>query len=475
MAETSLLGRRHTILSREQARAIASRKRCKGFLIYSDNILESLAVLDLLYWSKHPIRSLGVCYETLDQPIYFFEDEQQQFSLMVKVCGNYTNWDLPPSVSSAISYVDKMDFLVVDPYGNGVVAGETTGTANVGNSQWQREGRKVGAAIQEIPFIYQTYYTGTDRSQQGGPVVREPTSLQVLNHLAYCIRYRVPSFSIYYENPELDRLIGKDRSNTGGKELMASYLGTCLLYSVDPKRYVKMKKTIEQAIIQHMLDYITESVTKRGKQVSRLANDFPGLPNKASFYERREEFVEFVVERINYSKKEDSTFDFLAWDKTNFQRWGEAYRGLPLIRDLGRVTSIVSYLARSKVGIVLDTKKLVEILLQRYSAKPEHIQHIDGDMPTLIIPARMFKGAGKVLAGDPESGEITAFSELFSKTLWGQKCMNVIAYTHVEPPHGFDVHDKLQSADMPTGTKLFRAIKHYADLLILEGKVITWT
>lgn len=191
-----------------------------------------------------------------------------------------------------------------------------------------------------------------------------------------------------------------------------------------------------------------------------LDNDFPNLPNKAFFHARREEFVEFVVERINDGKAEDSTFDFLAWHKTRFQRWGEAYRGLPLIRDLGRVTSIVSYLARSKIGIVLDTKKLIGILLQRYSVKPGHIKRINRDMPTLIIPARMFKGADKVLAGDPESGEITAFSELFSKTLWGQKCMNVIIYAHVQPPYGFDVDEKLRSTNTPMGTKLFRAIKH---------------
>lgn len=58
---------------------------------------------------------------------------------------------------------------------------------------------------------------------------------------------------------------------------------------------------------------------------------------------------------------------------------------------------------------------------------------------------------------DPGTGEIVAFAELFSKNLKGDKSMNVLIYAHVPGP------DKVS-----TNTKLFKAIKHYADCLIIN-------
>jgi signal peptidase I len=52
------------------------------------------------------------------------------------------------------------DFIIVDKEKNKeIFVGEITSTANVGNSQWQREGRKISAALKQIPMIYQTYYS----------------------------------------------------------------------------------------------------------------------------------------------------------------------------------------------------------------------------------------------------------------------------------------------------------------------------
>lgn len=476
MAETSLLSRQHTILSWEQAQAIASRERYHGFLIYSDNILESLAALDLLCEEQRFLTPLGVCYEPIDQPIYFFKDRAEKSILAMKVCGDYANWAVPSMVEKAINYIDKMDFVVVAMDDKPVIAGETTGTANVGNSQWQREGRKVGAAVNQIPFIYQTYYAGTDRSQEGGPVVREPTSLQVLNHIIYSLRYQVPSFVLYYPNPELDKQIGKDRSQTKGRELMSSYLAVSLLFHIDPRKHLDAKKRLEKAIVNHMLDYVTEPVLKRQRTIIRLDNDFPNLPKRELFFTRRAEFIDFIVERVNRNSPRDESFDFLSWDIGRFPRWGITYYKLPLIREIGVATSIFSYLARTKVGIVENTHRAIEVLSRRFNENQNKIERcLQKDLPTLIIPTRMFKGAQKVLAGDPESGEIIAFSELFSRTLWGKKSMNVVIYVHVEPPIGFSMMERIHRAETPAGSKLFKAIKHCADCIIVKDKLIIWS
>ncbi len=197
------------------------------FLIYSDNILESINILDLLAKNNPFLQIIGVSYEPIDQPIYLFKEQKNRKHICIKVLGRYENWNLPLEISDLINFIDKPDFVIVDEEKNKeVFVGETTGTANVGNSQWQREGRKISAALKRIPMIYQTYYSGTDRSMfsreeidkgEAQGQVRQPTSLQVINHFIYSFRYRVPSCVVYYPNPEYDSLIGFDRSKTKGK------------------------------------------------------------------------------------------------------------------------------------------------------------------------------------------------------------------------------------------------------------------
>ena len=70
------------------------------------------------------------------------------------------------------------------------------------------------------------------------------------------------------------------------------------------------------------------------------------------------------------------------------------------------------------------------------------------------------KGDKYIYKVDPGTGEIVAFSELFGKDLQNQKLMNILIYVHVRGPEKFS-----------TTTKLFKAIRHYADCLIINEKV----
>ncbi len=173
------------------------------FLIYSDNILESINILDLLSKDNPFLEIIGASYEPIDQTIYLFKEKQNGRYICVKVLGKYENWELPSKISDLVSFIDKPDFIIVDEEKNKeIFVGETTGTANVGNSQWQREGRKISAALKQIPMVYQTYYSGTDRSMfapdkidrgEAKGQVRQPTSLQIINHFIYSLRYQVPT------------------------------------------------------------------------------------------------------------------------------------------------------------------------------------------------------------------------------------------------------------------------------------------
>jgi len=125
-------------------------EKCKPycFIIYSDNILESTTILELLCESNKLLEIIGVSYEPIDQPIYLFKEQSKDLYICVKVAGRYENWDLPSNVEEIITFIDKPDIVIIDASdGKEIFVGETTGTANVGNSQWQREGRKISAAV----------------------------------------------------------------------------------------------------------------------------------------------------------------------------------------------------------------------------------------------------------------------------------------------------------------------------------------
>jgi len=146
------------------------------YILYGDNILEGITLLNDMISNEYFLSFEGVIYEPIDQPIYIFKDNKNNI-YSIKICGAYDKWKLPKEVAQIINFVDLPDYIIYSIKNKKIViAGENTETASVGNSQWQREGRKLGAAKIGVPFIYQTFYSGRDESQD---TIREPSSLQV--------------------------------------------------------------------------------------------------------------------------------------------------------------------------------------------------------------------------------------------------------------------------------------------------------
>lgn len=444
------------------------------FLIYSDNILESINILDLLSKDNSFLEIVGVSYEPIDQAIYLFKERQNGRYICIKVLGKYENWELPLKISDLINFIDKPDFIIVDEEKNKeIFVGETTGTANVGNSQWQREGRKISSAIRQIPMVYQTYYSGTDRSMfspdkidrgDAKGQVRQPTSLQVINHFIYSLRYQVPSFVIYYSNPEYDAVIGFDRSKTKGKILLKHYISICLLNSVD-KEYRDIKKKIEHDIFEQMLNFINEPVPYRNTTIQRIDKDFPVQPTNQILKSKGKDFINYLVDFINQDATSSEEFNLVAWDYTSFFEWDHKYKHARLLKLLAKEKlPFLSYLTNgTKAGFTLDTSSLIKLLDKFYpNDSGKFGQKLNSKLPTLIIPTLMFQKRDDeyICKVDPGTGEIVAFAELFGKDLEGNKSMNVLIYVHVPGPKKFS-----------TNTKLFKAIKHYADCLIINERI----
>jgi len=444
------------------------------FLIYSDNILESINILDLLSKDNPFLEIVGVSYEPIDQAIYLFRERQNRRLICVKVLGRYENWELPSKISGLVNFIDKPDFIIVNEEKNKeIFVGEMTGTANVGNSQWQREGRKISAALKQIPMVYQTYYSGTDRSMfapdkidrgEAKGQVRQPTSLQVINHFIYCLRYQVPSFVIYYPNPGYDAVIGLDRSKTKGKTLLKHYISVCLLNSIDGK-YKNSKKKIERYIFEQMLNFINEPVPYRNTTIQRIDKDFPVQPTNQILKSKGEAFINYLVEFINRDVALSKKFNLVNWDYKTFSKWSHRYKQTRLLKLLAKSKlPFLSYLANgTKAGFTLDTPSLIKLLDKFYpNDNGKFGQKLNSKLPTLIISTLMFQKRDDryIYKVDPGTGEIVAFAELFSKDLQANKSMNVLIYVHVPGPDKFS-----------TSTKLFKAIKHYADCLIINERI----
>jgi len=478
------------ILNQSKAEQLSS-SNFVPFYSYSDNILESLDIIKLIMGQVEFLEFLGVFAEQIDQPIYFFKIKNSNKNIGIKICGSYENWDLPVRISKIINYIDKLDIVITDKDAEPILAIETTGTANVGNSQWQREGRKIGAAINKTPMVYQTFYAGTDRSQ-GTDVAREATCLQVLNHLIYSLRYKVGSFVIYYSDPDIDSMIGFDRSMKIGKKNLGNLIALTLASKADEK-FKALKTNCEKQILRDMLEYITESINYRNRSIRRIDKDFSMFPSKNLICSNQDYLIDELIKVIN-GEKEEAEFVFIDWDFSQFIEWKKLYSkwlsGYPLIEALkekspslfksvenskaGKIPKFFSYISDAKCAITKDTKEFLDILSNLYGKKEYLNKKINLNKPTLFIPIRIFKGEKKVIAGDPEAGEIAAFSEMFSKDLKNRKIMNIVLYCHVEPPEGFDINEELEKAKEGSGSKMFKSIVHYMDVLIVGEEVIQW-
>jgi hypothetical protein len=437
-----------------------------NFGLYADNILEGLSFLNGFVLSADKILKFAyVMYEPVDQPTYIFKDSNNHH-YSIKIFGAFYNWNLPAEVENLYKMMDIPDFAMFNlETKKTIFAGETTETASVGNSQWQREGRKISAASLGIPFIYQTFYSGKDESQDS---VREPTSLQVLNHLMYSLKYKVPSFVIYLENNFTDG-VNKTRE-TNAEELMISYFKTLIIQS-SKKNLSEEKKDLERKILLHMLDYITEEKTIRKKLIKRVSSDFPIL-NKILLKiltDDKLNYVKGIVEYLNGSTYDQKSFNKLTdFDYSSMVNW-TSYSDDATISKIRSIAinlneKIISYQNRSKIGIT-KTKVIIDFLKSENLFSLDLLSLLNKD-ETVILPLRIHKKSnGKLtFSPDPESGEIVAFSELFKEKIDGTKVRNILGLCIVEPPRSFNLNDKVD-------TKMYKALARYTDLILIKSKL----
>lgn len=467
------------IISQEEYKRLCGTGCIHEYLLYGDNCLEGITLLNMLSQSDNILSLLYVVYEPIDQPIYIFKHTDSHSLFAIKICGTFSRWSLPQGVGDIIDFIDLTDYVFYSIENKRVVlAGENTETASVGNSQWQREGRKLGAARFGIPFIYQTFYSGRDESRDA---IREPNSLQVYNQILYTVRYKTPSFVAYFEN-NFEGAETRDRGCEDSTQLLCDYIKATIVCDALNNDVAKsMQQTLEKMFLLHMCSYLSECKFGRnglGKQ-PRLKVDFPVINSVvySAIIDTPEQFAADIVDYLHGSISPKQFFSKYPFDNLSddgFTKWS-GYNNKQYIKDLllylkEKGCAAKSYISgQAKVGIA-SAERCKEYLTNIFPENSKEIGSIidtDTFSEVVVMPLRIHKYNKKspVFSADPESGEIAAFGELFGYNVRGSKSRPVIGYTIVDTPKDFDFSTK-------KGTKLYKAISHYVDILILNNSTV---
>ena len=453
------------------------------YLLFTDNILEGLNLLDSLIINDNLLKFSGIVYEPIDQPIYLFTDDfNNKFG--IKVCGSFNNWQLPSDVDILKSFIDLPDYVIYSLKTNkAILAGENTETASVGNAQWQREGRKVAASRLGVPFIYQTFYSGKDESRS---IIREPNSLQVFNQLLYSIRYKVPSIVSYFEN-NFKGSITRKRNPLDSKDLFSDYIKAVLMADCDLNSLI-LKTNLEKEFFLHMISYLKETKfvdlnNRKDNKHHRILKDVPSIYSdlKKGIIEDSELFVDYLLDYI-YKKNNilEEKYQSLGLDFSLLEDWNPILKGVnkiqiqPMLDYFHLINKPIKSLNKKfKIGI-LKTTDLQKYLNIRFPKLDDLSQKLDLDKEdTIIFPLRIWKISNKelTLSPDPESGEIVAFCELLAFDFTGKKTRNVFAYHIVDIPKTFKYSDVVGKTGL---NKIHKAISNYIDLLILSnGEIVS--
>ena len=448
------------------------------YVLYGDNILEGITLLNIMTEDDDILHLVNVVYDRIDQPIYIFRDDDNR-THCIKICGAYDRWKKPKVVGRITHFFDLPDYVFYSLKNQKVIiAGENTETASVGNSQWQREGRKVGSAREGVPFIYQTFYSGKDESQD---TVREPNSLQVYNQILYSIRYKTPSFVAYFEN-NFEGAGTRKRTPKDSEHLFARYIKSVILDdSLGTTQSRQKRREYEEKFFVHMLSYLREgkykSNTGKIMRTPRLDEDFPiiNLNVRNAIVSNTIQIAKDLVAYI-YGEKNDflSIYPFDATRVSQRTTWA-GYTTKPYVKNLISYLSLKykipqSYISgQSKVGFG-NTELCRKYLVTQFASYEKEINDILDSTKypeSVIMPLRIHKRSnGKLtFSPDPESGEIVAFGELFGYNCKREKCRPIIGYVIVDTPEDFDINDKV-------GTKLYKALANYVDIVIFNDETV---
>lgn len=444
------------------------------FILFGDNLLECLSLLNPAVSQADLWDFQYVVYEPVDRPIYVFASSEGSL-ISIAACGNYMNWPLPQKVSELIFRYDLPDFVLFSISSQAVIfAGELTETASVGNSQWQRELRKIAAAELGIPFVYQTGYSGMD---DGLNQLREPTSLIVYNAFIYTIRYKVPSL-VFFVEPNITTSKSRIRKSNLDSSEISRLLVAYILADITKSR--DLVDQTQAKIFGSMADYLKEEkLSTRSKGKSRLVIDFPcvNVEVSSALMENSSSFVDELLSFLKSPSSNSSftsSFDFSKFNTADMTTWTDK-RSTNLISELFEfhdskgLPMPVAPLAKFAAGIVSSTTISKFFKQPKFKGGDIAVERISKFEECVVIPVLFHKNSNGTLqfTKDPYAGNTAAFAELLGFDINGNQIRGLITYCVSDNPANFNLHAKKE-------TNIYRSVAKYSDVLVMDtGELIT--
>ncbi len=409
------------------------------FIIYGDNLEESIQVIRWLYdFNKDKMKLISIEYNSLSEFIYIFEINNRKYYFIAQAY--YRNGRLPLGVRQVIKELDKPDAVVYSVDDDKVLMGfEVTSTTMAGNATWQRTGRVINFLDKEIPFGFLAYYSKNDKSDTNvNKKPRVPSKLFVLLFNILSLKYSTPALVGFFEHPDPNQNMSRTKLNDDWRETIFKYL-LCLISKVDGddvlrECYVHMKQY-----------YLSEE-------------------NRDSSYEEfgRDNLVYLAEENFEYNILEDMknkrNVPFFTKESIIFE-WKPKKLGT-YIRNTFQDIKFFQLSKYCKAGITFQTKDLINILEKGKKVYvADYIKDIN--QPTVILPIKLTKKdsrTGSVIpTDDPYNGEITAFSNLYLQSF--SKANIMLLLTDHTNKNEYNVEDAKTR-------KIYKAINKYADLVV---------
>jgi len=444
-------------------------------------------------------------YEKGFIPVFVFE--LGEIDLEITVFGSYKNWSpLPEPISELLSW-GKPDLIVFEPEGGKILfAMEETAAVPTGNQALQRCERIYGSARSKIPFWY---LLGEFGVHVDGGVRRDSIWPTVLGIKLSCIQ-RTPCIVIHYS----DQNHPEDYSVGDGVRLLFASLATMIEIFVGRKNMADLKPLLVEQYT-HMLTF----VKSQGDNVV----DF--IPNKEALY--KSDVPDKLAELVTSSKTTNDSLDFFNWGTTNelpeelFKRirpGGVIKRDIFIEKLESIVASKKAYTLSSNAGSRPQFRESIEQWISEQRALfstntlkdasfniniedfPQSISgrhhvttaknvfylidhwedvesslkqafprlssfHKTKDGPVFLYISNSLK-PGRIF-GDPFTGQLSAYANIFTKNVSGQRTRISVAYY----PH--QVHTQLFDANQRfRKNKGITLMRELLDLAVFQGGVV---
>ncbi len=449
----------------------------------------------------------SVQYEKGFIPVYTFDIDTEN-QLEITVLGSYNNWSpLPDKISNLIEW-GKPDLIAYDPIEEEIIfAVEETAAVPTGNQALQRCERIYGSLRMEIPFWY---LLGEFGLHVDGGVRRDSIWPTVLGIKLSCVK-KTPCIVLHYsdQNHPEDYTVGT------GVASLYSALSTKIEIYFDFKDEADLIPILSEQY-SHMLDFIKS-------QGNSLVSHIPGSDDLYA-----EDLPDELANYVSGSENADIESNFLDWGLTN-ELPEEIYNNLipgGLIKNdslLERIDSLLqdkkAYTLSNKAGsrpqdrtkvgewieqqrrlfnssnntsatfnldvadfpesqsgrvhvttaknvfYLIDSVRDLENMIGESFSRLENETLSDEEIPVFFYVSNSLK-PGRIF-GDPFTGQLSAFSNVFARNTKGEKSRLAIAYY----PH--QVHTQLfdQNGNFKKnkGITLMRELLDYA---VFQGGVL---